>query len=772
MQEKYDALVIGTGFGGAVAAARLAQAKFKVGILERGRRYGRNLFPRNFDNPASGWLWRENQGLFDVRLLGQMSIVQGAGLGGGSLVYANVHARPPEDAFTSGWPAGYSRSALDPYYDLVAHMLAITPISPTQPKGLPPKSAYLDAAAKKMGRQNQYRYLNLAVDFSDPNTAHTNPYGMVQTGCNHCGECDIGCNTQSKNTLDLNYLALAEKHCGAEVATQCEATKIEPNGQGYRVHFINHALGQSQWVDAARVFVCAGAINSTELLLHCRDTHHTLPNLSNALGTRYSGNGDFLSFAFNTQGDYAPWVGPTITVGTVYDRGAGADRQWFILEDGGYPKQIANLLQAVLNAHSVKAEGHIVGQELAQELRTLARQHVNAQPVAAAQRSAALLAMGRDLANGRMRLQGDTFVIEWNTPSNLALYTTQQRLSQDLATQLGLGGRLEMQPFWKLLHTPVSVHNLGGCVMADNPNAGVVNGQGEVHGYPNLFVLCGAALPAATGVNPSHTIAAVAERNIEAIIRRATQNPTWQAPERARAAPVREPLDSVQIPPGGTAEPNAPVVAVQFTETMDGHLAAGAVDYVEREKQGIALGQTCKFVLTLSVPDVDGFRVDAGHAGVANGRLFIPGLTAPEGAPVHNGMFNLFTVTESSTRRKMLYGLPFVGTDGEAYLLEGFKDIRDDGHFDVWKSTTALFTTIYAGPTRNAPVWQSGILHIHPLAFLKQLTTLRVSGAPNGLASLQALLAFGRMFVGSLWDVFVRSKLQPDKAAPPGNSTP
>ena len=323
---------------------------------------------------------------------------------------------------------------------------------------------------------------------------------------------------------------MAEKQFGADIATQCEATKIERNGTGYRVHFRNHATDTDEVVDATRVFVCAGAVNTTELLLRCRDEHHTLPDLSGALGFHYSGNGDFLSFAFDTQVPYQPWVGPTITVGTVYDRGEGADRQWFILEDGGYPKQIANLLQATLNAHDVRAEGRIVGEELARELRRVAGQHLGEVPVEAALRSAALLAMGRDLANGRMRLQGNTFVIEWSTQLNQPLYTTEQRLSRDLAASMG--GRLEMQPFWKLLHKPVSVHNLGGCVMADSADKGVVNGEGEVHGYPGLFVMDGAALPAATGVNPSHTIAAVAERNIEALIRRATQNRIWEAPER------------------------------------------------------------------------------------------------------------------------------------------------------------------------------------------------------------------------------------------------
>ena len=124
MAPTYDALVIGTGFGGAVAACRLAQAGLSVRVLERGLRYPKGGFPRDWDNPLNGWLWKHGQGLFDVKLMQGMSIVQAAGYGGGSLIYANVHLRPPAETFATDWPEGYSREALDPYFDLVAHMLA------------------------------------------------------------------------------------------------------------------------------------------------------------------------------------------------------------------------------------------------------------------------------------------------------------------------------------------------------------------------------------------------------------------------------------------------------------------------------------------------------------------------------------------------------------------------------------------------------------------------------------------------------------------------
>src|SRR5688572_19181200 len=140
MRDRYDALVIGSGFGGAVAACRLAQAGRRVGILERGRRYTLGSFPRDWSNPLNGWLYQHDQGLFDVRPINEMTIVQGAAYGGGSHIYANVHLRMPSDGFAHGWPRGYDRASLDPYYDLAAWMLDLNTVSDDQPFGVPPKT--------------------------------------------------------------------------------------------------------------------------------------------------------------------------------------------------------------------------------------------------------------------------------------------------------------------------------------------------------------------------------------------------------------------------------------------------------------------------------------------------------------------------------------------------------------------------------------------------------------------------------------------------------
>jgi cholesterol oxidase len=559
MKANYDAIVIGTGFGGAVAACRLAQAKMSVGVLERGRRYDTNKFPRDWNNPANGWLWQVDQGLFDLKHFSQMMVIEGAGLGGGSLIYANVHLRAPQEVFDRGWPAGYSRVALDPYYNLVAYMLDINPITASKhfaatlpgSLGLPPKTLLMKKMADAMGRSAQFCYPNIAVDFNEPDVPHLNKFGIEQRGCTYCGECDIGCNVHAKNTLDFNYLKVAQDK-GAEISTQCEATLIEPAAGGYKVTFKDHtAGGQLDVVQAKYVFVCGGAVNSTELLLRCRDQYGKLSNLSSRLGHNYSGNGDFLAFAFNSTAPYVPSCGPTITTGIVYSRKDGNADNWFIFEEGGYPKEISALLQVLNPAHGIFKDLKVFSRVALEKL--LHQSGARPAEQADADRSAVFLAMGRDQADGVISLHPLTkhLEIEWNLKSNQPLYDVEERFSRVLADKMAADAIFN--PFWQLLHLPASVHNLGGCPLGDTPATGIVDPNGEVFNYPGLFVLDGAAIPVAIGANPSHTIAAVAERNIETAIRKYTIHKTWTAPEAAFAKPIDDPLSDVKIPPGGVS---------------------------------------------------------------------------------------------------------------------------------------------------------------------------------------------------------------------------
>jgi cholesterol oxidase len=193
-KDAYGAIVVGSGFGGAVAACRLAQAGVDVAILERGRRFTFGTFPRVEGAGVDSMLWQRG-GAYDVRPLNDVLVVQAAGYGGGSLIYANVQMRPPVAAFHEGWPRAYSRTALDPY-DLVAHMLDIRPVEKDPATGeLPHKTRLMEEAASRLGRRAQFFRPNLAVRFDGAGEAPSpNRFGALQSGCIHCGECDIGCN--------------------------------------------------------------------------------------------------------------------------------------------------------------------------------------------------------------------------------------------------------------------------------------------------------------------------------------------------------------------------------------------------------------------------------------------------------------------------------------------------------------------------------------------------------------------------------------------------
>jgi cholesterol oxidase len=231
-RDAFEALVIGSGFGGAVATCRLAQAGVDVAVVERGRRWPPGSFSRDLSRLDDGWLWACEDGLYDVRPLNDILAVQAAGYGGGSLVYANVAMRPPAEVFDEAWPEPYSRQTLDPYFELVSHMLDVGPVSSDPQTGqLPPKTRFMARMADALGEGDGFFHPNLAITFDDDGPGQRNRFGVAQRGCQFVGECDIGCNVGAKNSLDHNYLAVAEQH-GAAVGVRTEAVARCPSREG------------------------------------------------------------------------------------------------------------------------------------------------------------------------------------------------------------------------------------------------------------------------------------------------------------------------------------------------------------------------------------------------------------------------------------------------------------------------------------------------------------------------------------------------------------
>jgi len=737
-REAYEAVVVGTGFGGAVTACRLAQAGVDVAVLERGRRFPLGSFPRARDR-IDRMSWHHG-GAYDVRPLNDVLVVQAAGYGGGSLIYANVQMRPPAKTFDDVWPAAYSRATLDPYYDLVAQMLDIRPVEKDPATGeLPPKTRLVEDAMARLGRRAQTFRPNLAVRFEGAGDEPTpNRFGALQSGCLHCGECDIGCNIGAKNTLDLNYLAAAEQ-AGAEVATEAELMWLAPDEGGYRLRFRDREADAERTVVASQVFLCLGAVGTTELLLRCRDQFQTLPKLSASLGRGYSANGDFLAFGLGATPPFAPTSGPTITTACVFDYEQNGRRMRFVLEEGGVSPQGARLLSL---SHPIRLA------ELAmRELEGRIAHHAHLFAALAEQERGALvvlLVMGRDLANGYIELSRThhRLRVRWDTRSNLPLYAAEAAACRELVT--ALGGKLALSPNWRFLGQPSSVHNLGGCGMGTRAAEGVVDPGGAVFGYPGLHVLDGAILPAAVGVNPSHTIAAVAERCVEEIIRRRPGSERWQAPETASVSRPILPEDGISIPEAGTAVPAGAGGALHWHETM-----AGSCD-LEGASRAV------RFDVTIAVPDVSAFVDDPTHPGKATGRVRVEGLTEGVGSLVDGGSFHLFLAGGDPRERTMVYELPFQGKDDRPLLLRGVKHVRGHRIVDFWRSTTTLQAEI--APREGAGPTGSGQLRLGVGDVVRLIVSMRGVGGGRRSSPVAAWWRFVRFYAGTIIRLYVAGK--------------
>jgi cholesterol oxidase len=537
--DSVDAVVIGSGFGGSVAAYRVAEAGYQVALLERGRCYPPGSFPRspaelarNLWNPSQGL-----QGLFDLWSFRHIEAVVASGLGGGSLIYANVMLRKDErwfvtDAGPSGgyesWPV--TRAELDEHYDVAEKMLGVTdnayPHAATTPK-----TGALARAAERLGLE--FSLPPLAVSFATQEQRPGEPiagrqegnlHGATRLTCRLCGECNIGCNGGAKNTLDYNYLSRAVE-AGARIDDRCEVRTIERVTGGYRVGYVrHHPENEGVRVDTSRlpvhhlrakvVIVAAGALGSTYLLL--RNTKN-LPALGPALGTRFSGNGDLLGFVRGSASSLAPSNGPVITGAIrVPDALDGGEGRGFYLQDGGYPGFLDWLIEATGVTGTATRLARAAATRAIDRLTGVPRSQLAAEVGAVlgdghrAGGTLPLLGMGRDVPDGRLRLRAGGYLdVDWDET------TSRPYLDRVAATMAAvaeeLGGRLTLNPT-RLLHRLITVHPLGGCPMAVDPRRGVVDDHGESFGHPGLFVVDGSVMPGPVGVNPSLTIAALAER--------------------------------------------------------------------------------------------------------------------------------------------------------------------------------------------------------------------------------------------------------------------
>jgi cholesterol oxidase len=506
----FDVIVVGSGFGGAVLSCRLAAAGQRVLVLERGRRWHPGNFPRVPDDP---WLWDDRKpaarhGWFDVRVFPKMSVVQGAGVGGGSLSYANASIDAKPDTFDRGFPPEIRFETLAPHYAEVGRMLGVGPVPADQ---ITPRTLLLREAAQQAGYGHRFRQLDLAIRFDDhwrgtlpdPYSAahsrqHVNEFGVEQGTCVHLGNCDIGCDVNARNTLDLNYLASAERD-GAEIRPLHIVRRVHPIADGYEVHAeeIAGAALRPEVLTGRTVVLCAGSLGSTEILLRSR-AHGSLPALSARIGQSWSSNGDFLTPAFHFFRDLRPTRGPTVSAAIDLLDGEYQGKGIFV-EDGGLPDLGRAFLERfVSQPHEDPRAMDIIASILPLLGNADVFRHVMP-----------WFAQARDAADGVLRLDGPHLALDWNPAASQPTMDAVAALHRHLAF---LTEGVPLTPVtWTAGHHLMTPHPLGGCNMGTTVLDGVVSHKGAVFNCPGLYVADGSIVPKALGLNPSKTIAALAE---------------------------------------------------------------------------------------------------------------------------------------------------------------------------------------------------------------------------------------------------------------------
>jgi len=547
MHSEFDYIIVGSGFGGSVMACRLVEKGYRVCLLERGRQWKMHEFPRRPQEIQKDMFWdpKDSQyGLMEFRDSAESDIMTltASGLGGGSLIYANVLYRMPAE-YIQDWPAGITREFLDPYYDRVQAMMEARPYPYKNEfyySDTPKTKAFIEVAEQleqdeDMLEKPKIQFPPLAVRFEGEFPGHQtrNMHGAIQSKCNKCGECDLGCNIHAKNSLDLNYIYRARNHVNPlDVRTHADVTKIEEHGDVYKVTYQLQGANKSEVVTliARHVVVSAGSVGSTSLLLKMKQQGH-LPRLNQWLGKKWSGNGDLLGFVADGKSGYEPTKGPVITAAIEHKYKSYPDgfKHGLYIEDAGFPIGVAWYLsgkvpQILTLRSSLKLVWHNLVRFLKKVLRVdNSNDEINlGDDFASAidrgdflRRAYVLLGMGRDRSDGEITLRDDgEAVLKWSLAASELHYSRVRKQMGRIAK--ALGGVFFDNPL-TLLNKVIAVHPLGGCPMGDSPAQGFVSKRGEVFGHPGLYVVDGSIIPTSIGPNPSLTIAAMAEYIAEQI---------------------------------------------------------------------------------------------------------------------------------------------------------------------------------------------------------------------------------------------------------------
>jgi cholesterol oxidase len=507
----FDYIIIGSGFGGSVSALRLSEKGYKVLVLEKGRWYKNEDFPKSNWNLRK-WLWipfLKCFGFFKITFFKHVATLTGVGVGGGSLVYANALPIPSNKYFTAdswGHLADW-KNELKPYYKIALKMMGAT---------INPKLSYgdekLKELAKDLGIENQYSATNVAVYFGEPEKTVLDPYfngeGPNRAGCNLCSGCMVGCRYNAKNTLDKNYLYFAQKY-GTKIQTESEVYDVYPNKNGYIVKWkTSTKLFKKRGKFSCKGIIFAGgALGTVKLLLKLKNS--SLPKLSPKTGTNIRTNSESLIgiTVADKQTDFSEGVAIGAILNTDehshletvnYPAGSGFWR--LAMSPFAHGNNVFIRILKVLGNfifHPVKNFRSYFVDDWAKRTQIL----MLMQTIDSTLRfSRGLIRMKSTLSKGK---KPTSFIPE------------AEMLAKNYAAKVK--GKPTMLLSETILGIPTTAHILGGAVMGKDSSEGVINKDNKVFGYHNMYVCDGSMISANPGVNPSLSILALSERAMSKI---------------------------------------------------------------------------------------------------------------------------------------------------------------------------------------------------------------------------------------------------------------
>lgn len=780
MNEHFDAVVVGSGFGGSVTAHTLSEAGLRVCLLERGAAYPPGEFPRSpADTARNFWDPGENlYGLFDVWSFRSSEAIVASGLGGGSLIYANVLMRRPAEWFDANrsegaWPLAYADLA--PHYEAVEAVLQpqLFPSAQEPYRTLPKVSAFREAA-QRAGLEPVATPLGVAfANEGEPpqpgaplRETVPNLHGAHRSTCRLCGECDLGCNSGSKNTLDLNYLSLAARN-GLDIRVMAEVRALRPlspegKQRGYEVDYVLHrpeadgSAGVPHTIRCTYLVLCAGTLGTAYLMLRNRSS---FPRIGPALGTRYSANGDLLSFALDCtapargRGAARPRAlcaasGPVITSTFRSSAASGARYQ---VQDAGYPEFAGWLAEWADVRRAVPRVARFAWNRLVDRVRGEPVSEFDSEvsrllgPARRSSTSLPLLGMGFDVGDGVFRLRtrrrtGQAYLdVDWNPRGSRTHFRALTEGCRRIAEELG--GSFVENPLTRTFGRIVTVHPLGGCPMGDDPAYSVVDSFGAVHGYPGMYIADGSVMPGPVGVNPSLTIAAFARRAALELLR-----------SDGSADAVKQPAPAAEA-----AAALAGKARLSFEETMRGYIAAGQWDFHSGYENGKTGRSELVLALCVTIDDPERFLACEEHRASVTGR--VSSSLYGNDRPIESGTLDILRKSPGDLNRKLLvYRLHLRDEGGNEITLAGYKDVHDDFGFDLWRDTTTLNVDILSGHVAEGDDAKSDILaagrvRLSPGGFARQLVSLKAR-TPDGRSDARTLLAFVRFFLRKLWEVY------------------